>query len=174
MPETQAAAAPTATASYKRDPPTFTKDMTFDDYKKDVEIWKACTDLAVDKQGPILYLSLQGTARDIVRANVPLAEMSKNEGIQTILTSLKSAYSKSKADDAFDAFDEFSNFRRPSNMNIDEFLLKFNLKLKLAEEHNMKLESKVYWDIFCLSVQTFLLSTVRFVVPLALSSPLMP
>ena len=43
--------------------PTLTKAEDFDDWKRDILIWKAITSIEDAKQGPVLYRSLDGQAK---------------------------------------------------------------------------------------------------------------
>ena len=56
-------------------PPMLTKDITYANWKEEIEIWKDFTDLAAEKKGPAVFLSLSGQARDAVRQNVPKDKM---------------------------------------------------------------------------------------------------
>ena len=48
-------------------PPQITDDISYQDWKRDVTIWQLFTALEKKKQGPALYLSLQGKAKVCVR-----------------------------------------------------------------------------------------------------------
>ena len=65
-------------------PPVFSEDISWLDYKKELKIWQALTDLPAKKQGPNLYLSLTGKAREAA-LELDIAVISKDDGLEKIL-----------------------------------------------------------------------------------------
>jgi hypothetical protein len=63
------------------------KKKSWIDYKKEIKIWQALTDLPAKKQGRSLYLSLSGKARDAA-LEIDIEELKKDTGVQTILERL--------------------------------------------------------------------------------------
>ena len=51
-------------AKFHTTPPQLTEKMAWVDFKKEIIIWRAFTDLPKEKQGPVFYLSLTGKARE--------------------------------------------------------------------------------------------------------------
>ena len=49
-------------ANYKA-PPVFKEDMSYEAWKKELAIWTTFTDLDKKKQGPAIFLSLNGKPR---------------------------------------------------------------------------------------------------------------
>ena len=43
-------------------PPTFHSGDEFDNWLREIELWQCITDLDIKKQGPAIYLSLEGQA----------------------------------------------------------------------------------------------------------------
>ena len=67
-------------------PPKFNEDVdTWEDYKKELEMWQSCTSLEPRKQGPAFYLALKGKAKEIVK-NIPNNEIIAEDGLNRMLT----------------------------------------------------------------------------------------
>ena len=48
--------------------------LTYEDWKKELNIWRKFTDLSKQRQGGALFLTLTGKARETVLAEVPLSK----------------------------------------------------------------------------------------------------
>ena len=67
-------------------PPKFDEDVdSWDDYKKEIQMWQACTSLDARKQGPAFYLMLKGKPKEIVK-NIPHDEIIAENGLDRMLT----------------------------------------------------------------------------------------
>ena len=71
--------------------PVFNEKKSWIDYKKEIKIWQALTDLPAKKQGPSLYLSLSRKASDAA-LEIDIEELKKDTGVQTILERLDKLY----------------------------------------------------------------------------------
>ena len=72
-------------------PPEFMESMSWTDYKKEIKIWQALTTLNTEQQGPCLYLSLKGKAREAA-LEVDLEAIERKDGIQLILERLDALF----------------------------------------------------------------------------------
>ena len=57
------------------------------DWKYDVSIWKMFTDYDAAKQGPAVFLNLQGKAKEAIR-EIPAEELGQADGVDKIITKL--------------------------------------------------------------------------------------
>ena len=71
--------------------PEFMESMRWTDYKKEIKIWQALTTLNPEQQGPCLYLSLKGKAREAA-LEVDLEAIERKDGIQLILERLDALF----------------------------------------------------------------------------------
>ena len=105
-----------------KNPPEMRDDLLYDDWKKELQIWSMFTDLEKKHQGPAIFLTLKGKARETILAEIKPTDMSKDNGVDTIsiTASLDKLYVKNESASAcaFNAFENFSRFRRPSNMSM--------------------------------------------------------
>ena len=134
-----------------KNPPEMRDDLLYDDWKKELQIWSMFTDLEKKRQGPAIFLTLKGKARETILAEIKPTDMSKDNGVDTITASLDKLYVKNESASAFNAFENFSRFRRPSNMSIKDYMIDFNLRLCKIRSHAMDLPEGVlaYYLLSC-------------------------
>ena len=94
-----------------KNPPEMREDLLYADWKTELEIWRSFTDLAQAKQGPAVFLSLKGKARQTALAEVKPADLAKDTGVDTILNTLDKLYVKDVCDAAYSAFGNFCKLR---------------------------------------------------------------
>ena len=105
-------------------PPEFMESMSWTDYKKEIKIWEVLTTLTPEKQGPCLYLSLKGKAREDA-LELDLEAIKGEDGIQLILECLDALFLDDKTQAAYLAYQTLENFKRPSQMLMKDYLVKF-------------------------------------------------
>ena len=59
-----------------------------DDWKKELQIWYMFTDLEKKRQGPAIFLTLKGKARETLLAEIKPTDMSKDNDVDVRLRSL--------------------------------------------------------------------------------------
>ena len=123
-------------------PPVFSEDISWLDYKKELKIWQALTDLPAKKQGPSLYLSLTGKAREAA-LELDIAVISKDDGLEKILERLDKLYLQDTNQSAYLAYQEFENFKRPLEMRMREYLNNFEKLYTKIKAHGMELPDGV-------------------------------
>ena len=74
-------------ASSLKAPPLFTDEITYGDWKNDLEIWQSFTDLDKKKQGPALYLTLTEKAKTCIRG-LTAKDLAVDNGVKLILDKL--------------------------------------------------------------------------------------
>jgi hypothetical protein len=136
--------------SYKN-PPEMRDGLLYDDWKKELEIWCSFTDLEAKRQGPAIFLTLKGKARETVLAEVKPATLKTDDGVEKITIALDKLYKKNKSESAFTAFENFIKFKRPNSMSIKDYCIEFNLRLCKIKGHSMELPDGVlaYYLLSC-------------------------
>lgn len=129
-------------AGYKA-PPVMRDGLPYDDWKKELQIWQAFTDLDKKRQGGALFLTLTGKAREAVLGEIEVDKVNKDNGVDTIVKALDDLYEIDKADSSFQAFDNFIKFRRPASMKIEDYLLDFNTRYNKVKCYGMTLPEGV-------------------------------
>ena len=117
-------------------PPKFNESVdTWEDYKKELEMWKSCTRLEPKQQGPAFYILLKGKAKEIVK-NIPSAEITANNGLDRMLAELDKLYEKDKSQNQYLTYKSFLDFRRSDDMSMKDYIAKFEVltaKLKAKD-----------------------------------------
>ena len=91
-------------------PPEFTESVSWTNYKKEIKIWQALTTSEAEKQGPCLYLSLRGKAREAA-LELDIDNIIKGEnGVQLILERLDALYLEDTTQTAISCISEFLIF----------------------------------------------------------------
>ena len=129
--------------SYIRDPPQMKKDLPYADWVFLVEAWQAVTEIDEEKQGLVLFLSLDGKWRSCVQSKCTMADMKSKTGVKKVLEALDSQFKKNKAKTAYEAFDHFITFRRPSDMTIDDYLIEFDQKLMKVKSNSLAIPENI-------------------------------
>ena len=123
-------------------PPSLSKSSSYESWLKEVAIWQAFTSLEDTKQGPAIFLSLEGRAREAV-LELEVKDISNKNGVKTILDKLNTLYLKDKTQSAYEAYDKFENFRRPSEMSIDDYINQFERLKSKTESYGTSLSTDV-------------------------------
>ena len=83
-----------APTNYKA-PPSLTNSTCYEDCLKEIEIWQTFADLTDEKQGPAIFLTLEGKARETV-FNLDIEEIKAKNGVENIVKALNKLYLKDK------------------------------------------------------------------------------
>ena len=94
-----------------KQPPVFNPDGgdAYMDWKADVEVWRLFTKEKKKRQGPAVYLSLQGNAREAVRIIDP-KDLATNNGYEKVIEALDGVFLKNEMTRAFCAIKNVLNF----------------------------------------------------------------
>ena len=126
-----------------KQPPVFNPDDgdSYSDWKNDIEVWCMLTEGKV-KQGPAVYLSLQGDARDAIRA-IPLDKLKGADAVKKIIDELDKVYLKDETTRAFTSIKSFVDFRREQSQSFAKFLVDFNTRYREVKKHGLTFEDGI-------------------------------
>ena len=115
-----------------------------------IELWSESTDYTPVQQGPILVLNLTGDARDAA-LSITKERLKSSDGLKLIMEKLDTLYAKDATQLAFLAFDKFVKYRRPDNMDVNEFLRKFELMKNKCETYEFVIPENIlaYFMLSC-------------------------
>ena len=125
--------------------------LPYDDWKKELKIWCGFIDLDKKRQGPALFLTLKGKARETVLAEVEADKLQADDGVDKVTNALDKLYKRNDSESAFTAFENFIKFRRHSSMSITDYIIEFNIRLSKIKSHKMDLPDGVlaYYLLQC-------------------------
>ena len=63
-------------------PPPLTDEDRYMEWKQDIAMWQVVTDLAAEKQGPAVFLSLPQNIRECVR-ELTATDLKRTNGVET-------------------------------------------------------------------------------------------
>ena len=132
-----------ASSSNKLGPGDFDESKyTWKNYKKEVEVWSKFTALAEDKKGPALWCSLTGKAKEAIQ-DMEIDEISHADGLKKIIDRLDALFKIDENQAAYMAYQEFESFKRPSNISLQDFVVKFESLNSNIKRHGMTLPEGV-------------------------------
>ena len=127
-----------------------------------MDLWSEATDYAKHQIGPVIVLSLEGDARDAA-LSIPKDQLKSDDGMKLILQKLDSLYQKDETQLAFLAFDTFVKYRRPHDMDMNEFLRKFKLMKNICETYKFTIPDNIlsYFMLSCANLPSDKVDIVR-------------
>ena len=128
-------------ANYKA-PPVFKENMSYEAWKKELAIWTTFTDLDKKKQGPAIFLSLNGEPRASV-LELDVGVISGDKGVEAILEQLDKLYLKDRHQTAYIAYEAFEKFQRPVAMSMTDFINEFERMYHKLKQHKVELPDGV-------------------------------
>ena len=121
----------TANASKSTKVPIMHKDLSYSDWKKELEVWEQTNIIrGVDKRvlAGELFESLQGSARSTVLSELTLIQIVSDTGVKQISDKLDEFFAGDKTQNKFSANDQFYKFKRDPSMSLEEFFIEFKLR----------------------------------------------
>lgn len=134
-----------------KSPPVMRDGLSYGDWKDDLLIWSDVTDLDAEKQAGAVFLSLMGKAQASVRAGVTREEMKKKDGLTKLVTCLNGLYEKDAAHSGYTAYEDFTEFKRPSSMSTEDYIIEFTIRYNKIKSSQMTLPDGVlaYYVLKC-------------------------
>ena len=130
-----------AKASLKT-PPPMRSGSSYDDWKKEIQVWKLLTDLEKEKQGPALLLSLSGKARDAA-LELDIVDISTAIGLEIIIDRLDKLFLVDRDKLAFAAYEKFESYTRSSDLPIESYIADFDHLYNNVKKFGMTLPEGV-------------------------------
>lgn len=123
-------------------PPVLNKDITYNSWKKELQIWQAFTTINKKKQAPGIFLTLSGQAREAV-SELPIEQLTDDDGVDNLLTALDALYLKDETLLAYEAFETFEKFIRPQDMSITDYIITFERLYHKSKSYKMEIQDGV-------------------------------
>ena len=124
-------------------PPVFNADEdSYEDFKRELEIWDSFTELEKKKRGPAVYLSLQKKTKQALRG-LKTAELSADDGLLKIIDKLDEVYLADSSTRAYTAFQRFYNCKREEGETFEAFIIRFEDKYSDMSQYEMTLPDSI-------------------------------
>ena len=123
-------------------PPALSKCVSYETWLKEIKIWQKFTNLAKGKQGPAIFLTLEGRAREAV-LELDVDIISDDTGVENILKHLNKLYLKDKTQSAYEAYEKFEKFKRPSDMSMTDFINEFERLKSKTKQYGTEMSTDI-------------------------------
>ena len=117
-------------------PPVLDKIDEIEDWLREIEIWQCVT------LRPVVYLSLPDKIRKSCKG-ISVSDLNKDNGLNTLITKIKTLYAKDITALAYMAYDQFENFKRPDEMTIVDYINEFERLNNKIRQFDMVLPTGV-------------------------------
>ena len=127
----------------KMGPPDYDESRySWEIYKKEVQIWAELTKLADEKKGSAFWMTLTGKAKSVVQ-DMTIEEIKAKDGLTKMLAKLEDVFKPDANQAAYMAYQEFEMFKRPDEMKLPDFVIKFEELNSRIKVHKMVLPDGV-------------------------------
>ena len=121
----------------KVSPPIF-GGVSYELYKRELQAWEAVTDVAKEKRGVIIALSLpdshESKIKEKVFESVPLEDLKKENGLETLIQFLDKHLQKDDLEEAWQRFEEFEECSKTSAESMTKYIDDFDRKYTRIKE----------------------------------------
>ena len=117
--------------------PTVSKCEDLEEWKHDVKLWQAVTESDEEKQGPVLYRSLEGQAKKACN-NIAVKDICNKDGFKLIMWKLENVFAKDAEQMAFEDCMKFETFKHSPEMFVVEYITEFKRLYNGIQVHDMK------------------------------------
>ena len=122
-------------------PPALFKDK-YSTWKKEMKIWELVTSLDKTKGALMVFLSLEGTAREAV-LQLDTAVLNSEDGMKKLYEKLDTLFLEDVNQSAFRAYETFENYQRPPETSLEDFLIEFGQLVTKLKDFNILLPEPV-------------------------------
>lgn len=107
-----------------RAPPSFDSTMTYELWKKQLQLWQICCRLDKNQQASELILSLSGKAREAA-LELDVNEVHAEDGVDKVLKKLDGLYLKDENQLIYVSLKKFEQYKRSKDQSIDDYINEF-------------------------------------------------
>ena len=129
-------------AGKRIDPPKLKDGDDYEEWAREIEIWQIVTDVPKDKQGALIYLSLEGQARQCCKS-ISTDKLKGDGGVTELMKKLEELFAKDSEQAAFTAYEQFETFMRPTEMEMVDFINEWDRRYAKITEKKMELPDGV-------------------------------
>ena len=122
-------------------PPALLKDK-YSTWRKEMLIWELATSLDKTKRALMVFLSLEGIAREAV-LELDTAVFNSEDGMKKSYEKLDTLFLEDVNQSAFRAYETFENYQRPPGMLLEDFLIEFGRLVAKLKDFNVLLPEPV-------------------------------
>ena len=114
---------------------------------QDLQVWRLYTDLAKEKQGPVVFLSLPQNIRKCFR-HLLIMDIGRAEGLKLIPDKLDEIYLWDLNTSTYMAFKDFYLYKRDNGANINDFMVRYEFLYQILQKLGITLLGEMQ-ALFC-------------------------
>ena len=122
-------------------PPTLLKEK-YSTWRKEMQIWELATSLDKTKRAFMVFLSLEGIAREAV-LELDTVVLNSEDGMKKLYEKLDTLFLEDVNQSAFRAYETFENYLRPPGTSLEDFLIEFSRLVTKLKDFNILLPELV-------------------------------
>ena len=126
--------------------PCFSKDKSYEMYKKEVSYWTFTTELAPAKQAMTLVLAIPDDSpiKEQVMENCAEDDLKKATGVKDcFLKFLETVYGKDDLCDTLEKYKDFRDFKKTDGMSMQEYITSFIQKHSKVAKKGLKFPNEI-------------------------------
>ena len=131
----------------KINPPKYNSLKSYELYKQELLAWKEITELAKEKRGVAIALTLpeedESKIREKVFDQIKLDDLKKETGLETLIAFLDKHLAKDDLADSLTKFEEFEDYRRSETQSIVDYIGVFDANYRRIEKKGMNLPPEI-------------------------------
>ena len=117
-------------------PPRLDNSMTYESWKKEIQLWQICSRLSKNQQAPALALSLQGKAKEAA-LELDVSELNSDGGITLILEKLDELYKKDENQLIYVSLKNYEQHIRQKDQTIDDYINEFERRYNKLKNYGI-------------------------------------
>ena len=94
-----------------KDPPSWSEEMSYDEYKKEIKVWQLLKPATDVEEGPLIFRQLTGRAKTAAH-ELTVEEIGDKDGLKKILAKLDDLYLGDKNQRIYIDLEAFEKFKR--------------------------------------------------------------
>ena len=113
--------------------PKLTDKTIYAEWKRRVTVWQVSTSIPKQKQAATLITRMEGKPEQAA-IQLDINDYTADDGVKKLVDELDKLFLPDSTQQVFNALDEFLEFKRPSDMAMEDFCREFHHKRKMAEQ----------------------------------------
>ena len=127
--------------------PVYNPERSYELFKSELELWESITDLADEKRGVAIALSLPDNdkchLRSTILEKVDKAKLKEKGGLKVLTDLLDSLLKDDELEDSMRKYEEFEDYERSKSETINEFCVNFEAKYDKIKNAGITLPPQV-------------------------------